>query len=421
MKVLHGLTGAAGQPFMLSRSLRKIGVKADNVLIGHNRFGYESDHIIEVSDNPFMAASGFLKQHAGEYDIFHLHFRPFFYAHPSHLAFPTFADLLCLKAAGKRIVFHFRGSEIRLHSEFAAKSPYNYVREDPHNLISKFPEETMLRYREMVRTLADEVLVSDEELLSYVPGATIVPRAMDLDRLSFVGPVNQKKPLIIHAPSRPQVKGSRHVRQAIEKLKDKGLEFDYRQVEGLSHKEALDLYKKADIIIDQLRIGWYGVLSVEAMALGKAVVCYIRDDLKQHLPAPPPLLSATPDDLDRRLEELILSPSSREELGKAGRAWVEEHHDCQKIALQLKDIYSRILQEPKPLDLVPALDFIEHQKAFMDEQIFASRRGICGMVKSLIHNSRLFVHHAKNHGWNYAMELATKKIRGKFNAQRRRR
>ena len=36
---------------------------------------------------------------------------------------------------------------------------------------------------------------------------------------------------------------------------------------------------KADVIVDQLRCGSHGVFAVEAMATGKPVLCYIRDEL----------------------------------------------------------------------------------------------------------------------------------------------
>lgn len=58
-------------------------------------------------------------------------------------------DLLALKAAGKRVVVHFRGSEIRMASLFAANNPYHYVDDDPERLIAKFSEESQVAYRDV--------------------------------------------------------------------------------------------------------------------------------------------------------------------------------------------------------------------------------------------------------------------------------
>ena len=35
----------------------------------------------------------------------------------------------------------------------------------------------------------------------------------------------------------------------------------------------------ADLIVDQLIIGWYAMFAIESMALEKPVICYLREDL----------------------------------------------------------------------------------------------------------------------------------------------
>lgn len=34
-----------------------------------------------------------------------------------------------------------------------------------------------------------------------------------------------------------------------------------------------------DVVADQLIIGWYAMFSMEAMSMGKPVICYLRKDL----------------------------------------------------------------------------------------------------------------------------------------------
>ena len=50
------------------------------------------------------------------------------------------------------------------------------------------------------------------------------------------------------------------------------LDADLELVEGLHHDEAFERYRAADIVVDQLNAGWYGLFAIEAMALGKPVV-----------------------------------------------------------------------------------------------------------------------------------------------------
>ena len=122
---------------------------------------------------------------------------------------------------------------------------------------------------------------------------------------------------MVHAPSSRRRKGTDHVVRACDDL-----DVDLVIVEGL-HEEALARYRDADIVVDQLHAGWYG-LAIECMALGKPVVTFLHDEA----------VTRTQDRLRRagadrqrhqrdaraRLEELVdLGPTGREELGRGSR------------------------------------------------------------------------------------------------------
>src|SRR5690606_570959 len=70
-----------------------------------------------------------------------------------------------------------------------------------------------------------------------------------------------------------------------------------------------ELYEISDIGIDQVLYGWHGKVSVELMALGKPVVCYIDPELLKYRPELP-IVSATPTTLTSELEKLIANESS---------------------------------------------------------------------------------------------------------------
>jgi glycosyltransferase involved in cell wall biosynthesis len=185
-----------------------------------------------------------------------------------------------------------------------------------------------------------------------------------LDDWVYIGQKNKVKPIVVHAPTKADIKGTSHVLNAIDNLKKEGLDFEFRLIQGLSNKEAQEAYKEADIIIDQLRIGWYGVLSVEAMALGKAVICYIRDDLiEENFPLTNrPFCIANPDTIIDNLRELILSPKLRQDYAEKGYEYCRNVHDSDKIALQYIDLYEKARKEPKPINLGEVFDFIEWQE-----------------------------------------------------------
>jgi len=143
---------------------------------------------------------------------------------------------------------------------------------------------------------------------------------------------------IVHAPSRRKLKGTEHVLRAIKHLKNQDYNIKLILVENTPHIEALEYYKQADIVIDQLLIGWYGMVAQECMALGKPVCVYLREDLEGYIPSHP-MLNTTSDNIADNLKQLIEDATLRANLGKKGRIYVEKVHSSDRIARRLLDIY----------------------------------------------------------------------------------
>lgn len=361
-RVLHGVTGAAGQAHALAQGLKAHGITAENVLIGKSRYGYRADHHVEATHR---GLSQFLINNIDRFDIFHLHFRPIFYEDSKRLQFPSFADFPILKAAGKRIVFHFRGSEIRSHSEFQKHSPYNYIKEDAGRTVRKFPDTVKARVLRLVRAGSDAVLANDPEIASYIGvPCRIINRIVELPpERCIAAPARAARPFVVHAPSRRGVKGTDWVIETVDALRAEGAAFDFQLVEGMSHDEAMDVYARADIVVDQLRIGWYGVLSVEAMGLGKAVMCYIRDDLVPALGETPPMVLTRRETLKADLRGLIENPNRRAALGRRGRHYFETRHSRDAVLPDLISVYDDVWANPRPFDPVPFLNLVAQQHA----------------------------------------------------------
>jgi hypothetical protein len=74
------------------------------------------------------------------------------------------------------------------------------------------------------------------------------------------------------------------------------------------------------------------------MALGKAVIAYIRDDLVDEVPKGV-LVNANPLTIEDRLRELIADHDQRVSLGKAARSFVERYHAADVVARRLQEVY----------------------------------------------------------------------------------
>ncbi|PYE41061.1 glycosyltransferase [Psychrobacter fozii] len=357
LRVLHGLSGAANQPYTITRGLRNIGFKvADNTCFSSgNKMHYGRD--FELSEGSQIRKNFYyLNRLLPKYDLFHFHFRSL-YRMPN-MEFPTGLDLLELKSAGKLVVMSFRGGEIRLHSKFKEINKFNYVDENPNRIIESNPEEYQKKFIEYCRAVCDQIIVSDPEMLTYVPDAKIVPRSINLelfqhkaDNFSSIEAWEEEGPLIVHVPSREGVKGSHYIQKALEELRQEGHNFRFEFITDVAHDEVIEMYSKADIVIDQLRIGWYGVASVEAMALGKCTVAYIRDDIEHHLtPFKKPIVNANPENIKDVMKELIYDRSKVIEKGRIGRKFVEDYHCMDKVAVKYKNIYKEAYQNRKSVD-----------------------------------------------------------------------
>ncbi|PIR30913.1 MAG: hypothetical protein COV38_03155 [Bdellovibrionales bacterium CG11_big_fil_rev_8_21_14_0_20_38_13] len=149
---------------------------------------------------------------------------------------------------------------------------------------------------------------------------------------------------ILHAPSNRAVKGTDLILESLDQLRSEGLKFELILVEGKSNEEAKELYKKADILIDQIHAGWYGGLSVELMALGKPVACFIRNEDLHFLPSEMvkdlPIINIQLQGLKDDLKKILrTSRYDLQALGKRSRLFVEKWHDPNKISKQILKHY----------------------------------------------------------------------------------
>lgn len=320
----------------LAQALREKGIDAESASLRTHHYDYLADQRLNFDQYPKEEAeqlrTEFFNEAMKKYDVFHFHFGETF--------FPDRHDLEILKKKGKKIVVHHRGSEVRMLS-VAKKLNNPYVR-----VKRSWPEEKVRSNLAFLSKYFDHAIVNDEELKAYVEpyykNIHVIPHAIDVNAITPYYPEKQTKPLIVHAPSRRDTKGTQYVLNAIELLKRTGLDFDFRLIEGLSHQEALALYRKATIVIDQLQIGSYGHLSIEAMAMGKPVICYIREDLVKKYPEDLPVVKANPKNLFKVIKKLIRQPKNWPIIGKQGRQYVENHHSYDKVADKLIKVYKKL-------------------------------------------------------------------------------
>ena len=329
MRVLHGMSEIAGQGINSVRGLRANGVNADMAAWRPNRFSYCTDISLNIGNNkllyPWYAIKMFFFfiRALCKYDCFHFHFL--------NSLLPYGLDLPLLKLFNKKIFFEFHGSELRGKIR---DIEYKYYHKAPKSKLQTFLINNACKY-------ADGIILHDIELKMHLPDINvpvyIVPLRVDLSRFEPVFPdTNVEKPIVVHAPSNRNNKGTKWILAAAEKLKD---DIDFILVENKTQEEAIEVYTKSDIIIDQITMGTYGVFSIEGMALGKPVLSYISKEIRESFPDSCPIQNIEPDTVYDVLKEVASDAKLRRELGIQGRKYVENYHDYIKNGKLLKDIY----------------------------------------------------------------------------------
>jgi len=308
VRVTHAPVNTAGIPWTNVRALRDRGVDAQ--LVVFNRYALHPE-----ADVDLRRRGGLLRQQATQWrafarlaprtDIFHFYFGLTLL--PKSVQFPL------LRALGKRSVMHFLGSDIR----------------------GKPPEELEWATRAGAR------VVGSYDAARWVPDAHVIPPGIDVHAIAPAPPSDRERPVVLHAPSSRRRKGTEHVVAACKEL-DVELEI----VEGLDHREAFERYRRADVIVDQLNAGWYGVFAIEAMALGKPVVTFLHDEAvrrtEEAFGVQVPIVGATKETLAEALRPLTESAGERRRVGAASRAYAEEMHGLERMTDRLLALYAEL-------------------------------------------------------------------------------
>lgn len=331
-KVLHGTYEIANQMFTITRALRKVGFIADTVSYYPNYLGYKSDHVLDINsfssiEKANLETKKYAQKLIDEYDIFHFHF--------SSTLTLDYSDLPMLNQLSKKRISHYWGSEVRMLSIGKRINPYVKVKQTDENMIK--------RKLEYFAKYIPHSIVGDYELFEYVKNfhnfVHVIPAAIIIEDYPFVG-VNDTNtiPLIVHAPTSPEIKGSKYILKAIEELKA-DYKFGFKLIQNTSHAEAKKWYAKADLIIDELHCGTYGLLTIELMSMGKPVLTWISDYMREKYPHELPVVSANPDNIKEKIAYMLNNRDMFSELGRQGRKYVEKYHDVNRVAKQIISIY----------------------------------------------------------------------------------
>lgn len=367
LRVLHCPQLVGGQATNIARHERKLGVKSTAIAFESSIFGYPADEILWKEDATLYAQEierwQLFYRALKYFDVVHYNFgypilnwgaidgrhrKMAFGLGGLYASFNHALELPALKRAGKVIAVTYQGDDARQGDFSRENFEICIANEVDETYYTGKTDDEKCRRISRFAEYADLIYALNPDLLRVLPEHAVFLPYAHIDIQDWLPCVNvgNARPLVVHAPSHRGAKGTRFIIEAVRRLKEKGLDFDFTMVEGLKQHEARKLYQRADIVVDQLLAGWYGGFAVEAMALGKPVICYLRHSDLQYIPANMreelPIIEATPDTIENTLRDWInRSEYDRIAKGIQSRRFVEVWHDPHLIAQRLVSDYSR--------------------------------------------------------------------------------
>ncbi len=251
-------------------------------------------------------------------------------------------ELKLLKDAGKYLFTYTYGADVRTQAVTKDLGQYNLCMSCPAPGVSCICDDQAGSSNiNNIREHATAMLAMGD-MVAYVPGARNMHFwPIDLERLAYVG-VRQDwgKPLrIAHVPNHTHFKGTIYLEDVVQRLCAEGYEIELLRAQGVTNEQVLNIYAQADIVADQFIAGFHGYAALEAMSLGKPVLCYLRNSDMMLDPDTCPIINTNPDTLYDVLKQILAGQFDLIEIGKCSRHYVEINYSLSSVANRLGQIY----------------------------------------------------------------------------------
>lgn len=338
LRVFHGLVNYGTQAGILAEGLRRKGIDALSVSVDDS-FKRQIDVHLRTNG---VGITKWARKVKNRLLCFYWFFRyNTFHFYYGTTLFPQQRDLPYYKLFGKKVIFEYLGNEVQGYWRSVEQYKWTNVNyfipeSEAHSYDKRISER--LAYESK---FADYTLVCAPAYSEFAIGSEVLPLAIDI-RTSAFRPMNMGSKLkIMHAPTHRGFKGTSFILEAFNKLLEEGFEIELDLVEGVTHAELRERYAACDLFIDQILGGWYGAASIEAMAIGRPVVAFMRESYYQHVnyTVEIPIISADPDTIYQVLKDLALNKEKLPEIGLKSRSFVEQIHDENKVCDRLINIY----------------------------------------------------------------------------------
>lgn len=353
MRILHLPSSTGYNAYYLSVGEKQNGADSKVLIDDPSIYCNKADVIFNFFKNKYLnrlCMFFYCLAHVSEYDVIHYNFGSVLFDAPRSWLMPLHGlDVRLFKKMGKIIAVTYQGSDARQVDYCRAHYDPNFY---SHVDAKKSQKSDILKRKKIAffDKYADLIYAINPDLLNVLPKrAKFRPytKLQPLDWAPCYSDYEKVNTVILHAPTNKKVKGTEYINAAIEQLQSEGYAIEYCLLQDVPNDQVIEYYKKVDLVVDQLQVGWYGGFAVECMALGKPVVCYIRESDMHYIPPEMnnemPIIRAQRENIYYCLKGLLDNKKQLEIISHRSRQYVEKWHDPQTVAKRILDDYTMCL------------------------------------------------------------------------------
>lgn len=333
-RMLVGPVNYAGQGYRWARAAETSGiVSARNyVHTGNNPFGYDADHLVTWRTAEHSRAW----QHAMLDEIRRSYTHVLIEA-----CFPILGGMFrgdvrrqvaLIRDAGVRVGVVGHGTDVRLPSRHAHDVPHSHFGAGAEDWAPvESIERTVADNLALIADLGVPTFVSTAGLLADLPDAHLLGVVIDPEPwANDTPPLVRERLRVVHAPTQTHVKGTDLIRPTVQRLAADGV-IDYIELDGVAHADMPAVFAEADVVLDQFRVGDYGVGACETMASGRialtALTPQVRAEVERHAGMPIPIPAASIDTLEDVLRDIAARRDHYRAVAAQGPEFVRRLHD----------------------------------------------------------------------------------------------
>ena len=346
--VLH-ISAVTHQPYLMTRHLRALGYRADYLAKGPGWLFYKNEDSCDYRmDASVSLVLRYLLFHYvyefwwawklyPQYQVIHSHFL--------QVISPSFWEARFLKIMGKKLVFHFRGDDIRrkelnmeLNPDLNCCQECDYPDDYCHDKMRE-------RLARLARKFGNLFLVTTPDLQDFIPEAIHFPFMIpELPGETIINPkINLKKERgifkILHLTNHEGIDGTRYIVDAINRLRNEGYHIHLEMMKKVPFQEVLQKYPEFDLSVGKLMMGYYANAQIEAMLFGIPTMCYIRGEFLEQIPDCP-IINVKPETVYEKIKYFLDHEDELEEAGRRGPGFVRKHHSGLLLARRLIELYT---------------------------------------------------------------------------------